>query len=135
MRSSPFWVTMRPVMPKSGTLPPLRQAERSLQRGLAASLPLEVFGRVVGGDLPVGRRIPGVLSMPLSTPTSRSPSQMNTSCSPNPPPGVRSSSRLGRAHRRDEIGEGQAALQKVHLSVPLELVPVVELPGQADLAA
>ena len=30
-------------------------------------------------------------SMPLSTPTSRSPSQRKLSCRPNPPPGVRSS--------------------------------------------
>ncbi len=41
--------------------------------------------------------------------------------------------RLGGAHRGDGIGEHQAALQEVHLPVPLELVPVVDLPREPDV--
>ena len=58
---------------------------------------------------------------------------MNTSCRPKPAAGGAQLLRLGRAHRGDEVGEGQSALEEVDLAVPLELAPVVQLPGKPDL--
>jgi hypothetical protein len=40
---------------------------------------------------------------------------------------------LGGAHGGDEVGKGQSALQEIHLAVPLELSPVVQLDREPQL--
>jgi hypothetical protein len=112
---------------------PLREAEGALQGGLAAPLALQLVGRVLRGDERIGGRVPQPLVDPVEH-AHQAVAQPDEHVVQTEPAARRAKlAGLGRAHRGHVVGEGQPALEQVDLAVPLEVGPVVELPGQADL--
>jgi hypothetical protein len=114
-------------------LPALRQPERALERGLAAALTVELLGRVLSGDLRVAGRVPLPLVDAVEHADEPVAELEKDVVEPEASAGRPELAGLSGAHRGDEIGEHQPALQEVHLPVPLELMPVVDLPRQPDV--
>jgi hypothetical protein len=85
------------------------------------------------GDLPIGGRVPGPL---IDTVENAHQPVGQPDEGVMQPESAASGAKLlclGRAHGGDKIGERQPSLEKVDFAVPLELLPVVELPRQADV--
>jgi hypothetical protein len=109
-------------------LPTLRQAERALEGGLAAALSLEVVGGILRGDLSVRGRVPLALVDTVEHADEAVGQPGEVIVQAEPASRRAELVRLGGAHGGHEVGEDQAALEEVHLPVPLELPPVVDLP-------
>ena len=133
MRSSPFCVTSRPVIPNSGTFRRCGSPNERWSAALQRRLPVELLGRVLGGDLGVGGRIPLALVDAVEHADEPVAELEEDVVQAEAAAGRPELAGLGGAHRGDEVGEHQPALQEVHLPVPLELVPVVDLPRQPDV--
>jgi hypothetical protein len=84
-------------------------------------------------DLPVGGRIPGSLIDPVEHSNQPFGQPDEDLVKPESSSGRSKLFRLSGAHGGHEIGKGQPSLEEVHLPIPFQLPPVVQLPGEPDL--
>ena len=120
-------------MPKIGARRRCGRPKERWSPALHLRLPSSLSARVLGGDLGVGGRVPHPLVDPVHHADQSVAEPEEEVVQTESAAGGTELLGLRRAHGGHHVGEGQTALEEVDLAVPLELLPVVQLPGETDL--